>query len=77
MSIFSRKLKSDEYESVLNKITEFKYQVSALAAEVEALRTNQNSLRGKVNQIAGGDKDKVIEDNEKDLNLPFPFNKAG
>jgi len=77
MSIFSRKLKSDEYESILNKIAEFKYQVSALAAEVEALRTNQNSLRGKVNQIAGGDREKVIEETEKDLNLPFPFNKAG
>lgn len=68
MGLFSKKLTSDEYEKVLKKISELNAEVALLRSEQEALKTNQNSLRGMINRRFGGEQTK-----EENLNTGFPF----
>jgi hypothetical protein len=74
MSIFSRKLNSDEYETILKRISDLRVEIAALKADFDSLRTNQNSLRGKLNIMVGGEK---TISKEEDLNLEFPFRNQG
>jgi len=71
MSFFSKKINSEEFEKLLNKINELKSDISAIKADLDSVRTNQNSLRGIVNRRLHPEENK--EEVQKGLNTGFPF----
>jgi len=77
MSIFSRntKLNSEEYEKLIKRFAELESTLTKIQGELEALKTNQNSLRGLVNRKIGGIKE---EEETQGINNPviLPYNGA-
>jgi hypothetical protein len=76
MGIFSstpkeRMILNEDYEKILNKISDVAADIKLLKVEVESLRTNINSINGRINRKLG------LQPTEEDLNKPFPFNMGG
>jgi hypothetical protein len=68
MSFFSRSLNSDEFEQLNKKLISAISEIENIKAKIEALNTNQNSLRGLINRKIGGEAKQ-----EEDFNTGFPF----
>jgi len=77
---FSKKkeLKSEEYETLSNKLVDLRAEVKNMVGEVVLLRTECNNLRGQFNRKLAGlakEEEKVApkeEEKPKDLNKPEP-----
>ena len=67
MSLFSRnkQIVSDEYADALNKITKLNSDVALLKADVDAIKTGYNSVRGLINRKLGKYEEDEDEGEEK------------
>jgi chaperonin cofactor prefoldin len=74
MGIFSntiKQIKPDDYITLSNRITEIASSIKILETQVETLKTNINSMNGRINRKLGG------ADQEQDLNKTFPLLGGG
>lgn len=66
MGIFKR-VNSEEYEKLLKKFIELDAEIKSLRAEVAALQSNQNSLRGLVNRRGYQQEKEEISETETNI----------
>ncbi len=69
-------LKNEEYEKILNRISEIKHQIEEVKTKCELLETNYNDLRGKFNRKLSILKEEMDQPEiPKSLNTFSPFGK--
>lgn len=76
MGIFSKTnliIKSEDYEKLSNRITDVASAIKVLETQVETLKTNINSLNGRIN----ASKKQEEQPQELKAGLPFPFQGGG
>jgi hypothetical protein len=70
-----KRINTDEYEKLLNKISDLAWEVAQVKNKIEVLNTNYNDLRGKFNRKLNILQKEQQEDAEpEDLKTAFtPF----
>ena len=66
---FRKNLNSEEYEKILKILAELQMKYANIDTRIEALTTNQNSLRGLINRKLNPEKiEEVVEEGEIETN---------
>lgn len=70
----TKNLSSNEYETVLKRIADCKHEIEAVKAQLAALQTNYDNLRGQFNRkLSVIRKEEQANEEQKDLNNLNPF----